>query len=256
METDYEIGYYFAESKKSLVYRVGVDLISENNSFCGFGYYDGYNRDYFAHFGERISLVMNPQKFIFIKGSESCRESPYNDLFYEKMAKRIQENCTDPCRTPNHYLCKYIDSVGNLSICENDAELKCFDDAKEYVKKEMTEKSLLKPCTKVQYKAETIMWPIKDNQMRFSLEFIHPPAFKVKEEYIIYDLVSMIGAIGGTMGICIGFSFREITGLLIKCLGILINKLKITNDLKNPDSSLTKEPYTSTQSSISSYQSK
>ena len=91
------------------------------------------------------------KKFIFIKGSESCRESPYNDLFYEKIAKRLQENCTDPCRRPNHYLCKYIDNVGNLSICENSVELKCFDDVKESVQKEMTEKSLLKPCTKVQY---------------------------------------------------------------------------------------------------------
>ena len=41
----------------------------------------------------------------------------------------------------------------------------------------------------------------------------------VKEEYLIYDMVSMISAIGGTMGLCVGFSFRE-------CIDILLDYLE------------------------------
>ena len=40
----------------------------------------------------------------------------------------------------------------------------------------------------------------------------------VKEEYVIYDAVAMISAIGGTMGLCIGFSFSDFSSLLIRCI--------------------------------------
>ena len=38
------------------------------------------------------------------------------------------------------------------------------------------------------------------------------------EEYWVYDMTSMIGSVGGTLGMCIGFSF---TGVLSSFLRIL-----------------------------------
>ena len=40
----------------------------------------------------------------------------------------------------------------------------------------------------------------------------------VEEEYLIYDFVAMISAIGGTMGLCIGFSFTEVANFLLRSL--------------------------------------
>ena len=43
----------------------------------------------------------------------------------------------------------------------------------------------------------------------------------------------MIGAVGGTMGLCIGFSFREVSGVLFRYIGIGIKKVQnvsATND--------------------------
>ena len=40
----------------------------------------------------------------------------------------------------------------------------------------------------------------------------------VKEEYVIYDAVAMISAIGGTMGLCIGFSFLDLARLCLEYL--------------------------------------
>ena len=37
----------------------------------------------------------------------------------------------------------------------------------------------------------------------------------VKEEYVIYDMLQLIGAIGGTLGLCIGFSFKEVYSLIL-----------------------------------------
>ena len=60
------------------------------------------------------------------------------------------------------------------------------------------------------------------DEARFELWFTKPIKVKVKEEYLIYDFVSMIGAIGGTLGLCIGFSFLDLTrpliGLTRSCL--------------------------------------
>ena len=77
-----------------------------------------------------------------------------------------------------------------------------------------------KPCTKLQYKqdASTDVYDYYDdainnvpkNQVKFGIQFVNPPRVSVKEEYIIYDSVAMISAIGGTMGLCIGFSFSGI----------------------------------------------
>ena len=37
----------------------------------------------------------------------------------------------------------------------------------------------------------------------------------VYEEYLIYDAVGMIGAVGGTLGMIIGFSFNNVINYLI-----------------------------------------
>ena len=50
------------------------------------------------------------------------------------------------------------------------------------------------------------------------MQLVAPPLVTVKEEYVIYDAVAMISAIGGTMGLCIGFSFSDFSSLLIRCI--------------------------------------
>ena len=63
---------------------------------------------------------------------------------------------------------------------------------------------------------------------------------KVNKEYVIYDTVSMIGSVGGTLGkkysylftfeiffftlgMCIGFSFANVTTCLINLLQRIVN---------------------------------
>ena len=48
--------------------------------------------------------------------------------------------------------------------------------------------------------------------------FMSPARVSVKEEYLVYDLVSVISTLGGTMGLFIGFSF---TGLSSGTLSLM-----------------------------------
>ena len=50
-------------------------------------------------------------------------------------------------------------------------------------------------------------------------------AMKVYEEYIIIDAISMIGSVGGTLGLFIGFSLSNIINVLIGYLQLFLNKI-------------------------------
>ena len=41
---------------------------------------------------------------------------------------------------------------------------------------------------------------------------------QVNEEYVVYDVIGMVGTVGGTLGLFIGFSFRDIVVILIDSL--------------------------------------
>ena len=50
--------------------------------------------------------------------------------------------------------------------------------------------------------------------------FAYPPKVEVREEYLIYDAVAFVSSIGGTLGLCIGISFYNLSNVLLKWLKI------------------------------------
>ena len=76
---------------------------------------------------------------------------------------------------------------------------------------------ILRPCVKIEYETHVSdQTPTHNNQsVQFWMTFSHPPKVRVKEEYLLFDMVSMISAIGGTMGLCIGFSFGDVTKWIV-----------------------------------------
>ena len=100
--------------------------------------------------------------------------------------------------------------IDDLPLCSNKQELKCFNKVVEAVEKEAIET----PCTKLQYKFDGEAYPgmLGSNQAGFSLRISD---VIVKEEYLIYDSVALVSVFGGTMGLCIGFSFNGISVFLL-----------------------------------------
>ena len=54
--------------------------------------------------------------------------------------------------------------------------------------------------------------------------FTTPMMTTVYQEYLIFDMVGLIGSVGGTLGMCIGFSFSGVTSSV---LDFLESKLKL-----------------------------
>ena len=63
------------------------------------------------------------------------------------------------------------------------------------------------------------------SEARFWVKF-SSQTVAVKEEYLIYDLETLISAIGGTMGLCIGFSFDDFSNLVLTYLRMAYDKVK------------------------------
>ena len=119
-----------------------------------------------------------------------------------------------------------------LPLCGNDDKdsLKCFLDIVSEAKRQIKEL----PCTKVQYRVHVNNWQggTSETSTTIHMNFAKPYHVTVHEEYLIYDLVAMVGAIGGTLGLCTGISFREILLLLFICLREIlkcIHKVKHRN---------------------------
>ena len=99
---------------------------------------------------------------------------------------------------------------GSISI-NNQTEKECFNKVALESRKNITKR----PCIIVQYKVEGQTYPdiYPPNQASFIMQV--EPTIAINEEYLIYDFVAMISVIGGTMGLCIGFSFDDCTSLMM-----------------------------------------
>ena len=136
-------------------------------------------------------------------------------MLLDEASKLINKSCDNPCK-PDSYGQRLDKILRSLPPCTNEADQICFKNLIEKIAGNI----LAKPCTKLQY---NVQWSSHKghknppNQAKFKLQFITPPRVIVKEEYLIYDAIGMVSAIGGTMGLCISFSFSGLTALILRC---------------------------------------
>ena len=72
-------------------------------------------------------------------------------------------------------------------------------------------------CQRVQY-SQTYRWDNAALKLGNDFKFFYQIAkgkMNVYEEYLIYDVKGMVGSIGGTLGLFIGFSFYNVIGYLM-----------------------------------------
>lgn len=196
----------FEESSdyKKSVSKVGFSLSAANNSYCGLATFpDGDVEDTFVELGELSHARVIPEKYIFIQEVQECRTQPYQQILSTKISEQIFDECDRPCK-PSGWTCKFGVALDQIEICKSATGLKCFHEVESTVMSGI----VAKPCTILQYKISATPYPIKlHNNVGIRLIYSTPMQVSVKEEYLIYDMLAMISAIGGTMGLCIGFSF-------------------------------------------------
>ena len=112
------------------------------------------------------------------------------------------------------------EEIRRLPLCKEKNDIKCYIDV-VYKAKEKVEEQ---PCTKLQYKINTADWKGQKNEAVFEMRFVIPRKVSVHEKYLLYDLGATIGAVGGTLGLCIGISFYDIARVLSKSMEEFMKK--------------------------------
>ena len=225
----------------SKVISIGMFLSTENNSIpcitgkCdGPGYNDGSVVEFLLKPGQIGYCYIYAEKYIFLQELHKCRTQPYNQEVLHLSLEEMKTNCSFPCR-PNMTNGRMLDEViRHLPYCRSSREVDCFDDAVARAKKAV----LKEPCTKLQYRVDKTAFPnaTNTNLAAFGLTF---GSFyvAVKEQYVIYDLIAMIGAVGGTMGLCIGFSFNDAINFVLGYLEMGVNwtRARVANKRNFPE---------------------
>ena len=115
------------------------------------------------------------------------------------------------------------------SQCETKKEE---DDAFEYIYRGgfLYNHKCPKPCSILEYSGKLDYWANKYDQQSNNTIIIHlrfqiPEVITIYEEYLIYDFNGMLGSIGGTLGLFVGFSFSSVIELFIN----LLKKVNLEN---------------------------
>ena len=228
MSLNYHLTYLFEPAIASKITSVGISLRPENSSahVNNRQNKDGNERNFQIKVGERGQYVFKPESTVHLKSKETCRDRPYNELILNDLAKVVRE-CSEPCKNGQKWGDMYSEKLDkileHLPFCNTSSQINCYWEKLGDVEK----KVVTKPCTILEYNGELDVYQTsKNNSAWFEMQFLNPAKVTVKEEYLIYDAVSMISAIGGTMGLCVGFSFTAFVSCLLSFLELAIRKIK------------------------------
>ena len=171
--------------------------------------------------------------------SKDCRKTPFNQLVISRLIEEVMKSCTEKCR-PELSVGKSLDKLmSDLPICETKEQARCAEH--KWVKILETTK-VKKPCTTLQYRGQGSKFKTGNNTATFWYRFYgKEPHVDVKEEYLILDFVAMVGSVGGTLGLCIGFSFNNFFGFVSNQIMQIIRRLKRVKEEERVTYYVTKE---------------
>ena len=238
----------FEEKSSPLSDLVFFYLTSQKNSpgFAFRKWKDGKPLQITINKNNIVGYNVQPQLTKYLKQTGKCQEESY----YECIASHFDENEFVKC--PNKCIPNVFSNLGkNYSspFCQNDIfNEKCIND---YMGQKEDGSNCKRSCSNLEYfgefeaivpyKSENYMGLYgtlnfqnkqKNSQEKENWNFYQMHYFidkeiemKVYEEYIIIDAMGMIGSVGGTLGLFIGFSFSNVINLLIGYLQVVLNKI-------------------------------
>ena len=213
-----DLEYSFVSTPQS---RVGIYLTPENTSFeCMYSNFDAEKLTFMANMGESIALKLQPKKILYL--AKGCRKMPFIEAVVQNVEVDASSYHGKLCRATRIFgYCAALtksELVKNLKICTNDSD----EEKLKNILIQVLEKIEKQPCTALKYEVRKQgPYPHHQNRVKLGIRLKNPYKTMVREEYIIYDMAATIGAIGGTLGLCIGFSFMD----WVKDIGIFFLKV-------------------------------
>ena len=169
---------------------------------------------------------IQPERYEYLKQTGKCQQESYYQCIGLILDQVEVKECTKKCM-PNIF--------SNLGInfstpfCQNDTKNEdCALKIGDKIMKHKIESKCQKSCSTLGYNGEVVMKMINPSRLNSSNAYFlvciltnQDHMSNVYEEYLIYDAIGMIGSVGGTLGMFIGFSMTGtiswIFGYFKKC---------------------------------------
>ena len=209
---DYDLRYTF-DGTIAEVPTVDLQLVTETGGSLDDKTYTNNDAVYQGSVGRITFIIISALKYKYLD-TKGCINKSYNELLLQALVEEVSKACETPCKPIMNLGSKKFDKIlDRLPNCTRFGN-NCYKSAaREVIKRNIN----VKPCTTLQYKGLTTAYdaPYEGKEILYRMVFANPPKFNVKEEYLIYDGIALISSIGGTLGLCIGFSFYNLSdGLL------------------------------------------
>lgn len=155
---------------------------------------------------------MKVKRHLYLK-DKKCSHLSYYECCVNILKTSNFNNCSTKCIPAS------LKSIGKISLseiptCYPETEDVCT--AWEYFYKiynGICTLKCLKSCEIEEYTGKIdYLYQRPEELNRFIIVIRYSPPYKVSltQEYLIYDFIGMVGSVGGTLGIFIGFSFYDV----------------------------------------------
>ena len=171
-------------------------------------------------------ISLKQEKYIYLTANGKCSQETFYDCVSRLLALKLGESTCGAISLPSMSNCETNETINDslLAISEILNEAESLSGYKNGI--------CPKLCTTVDYYGELsisrgISFLPHENSATFVLAYrFKQHSVTVFKEYVIYDAISMIGSVGGTLGMCIGFSFTSLVTYMINQFHHAFTKIK------------------------------
>ena len=166
-----------------------------------------------------------PKKVVKMMSKGTCADIGFYDCIHSNLIQQDFDDCPRKC-----YSISTSDNA--LPICETAEEFECSHELTKSVKKNS---NCLPNCNQIDYNLEyEYQEDLDDPNAKRNITFAYKISnlkMKVEEEYLVHDFVGMLGSIGGTLGLFIGFSFLGLITNLLTYVQAFLEKLRLNRKI-------------------------
>ena len=229
-----DILIYFNESvHQETFHTLDIFITSERNSY-GVVVNEWYNGKVLktqVKKGFEKAFDLKPEQYQYLATHTKCSYQSFYECASQFTAENFKASSTN---------CSIV-SLPTLPICKSkksDGVIQEFWRNFDAIRKQCPRKL----CSTLQYSGdESIYKPLNDEDetVAFHYKFtdFSPNLKTLYVEYLIYDAITMIGSVGGTLGMCIGFSFTGMISFLINLFQNIIVHVRAKLVNQNPSKS-------------------
>ena len=215
-------------------------------------WFDGELDELILEGNTTTTIQLKVQKHMYHNTSKfTCGDQSLYECWGSKILTENFDECPKKCLPYSFPMFQN----SNIPLCITDEEYNCAHSKVNIIMEKITKtRACPKLCTVFQYSArETLKWKILQDapdHIRFWYGLQQPSNVMVNEEYLIYDTITMISSVGGTLGMCIGFSFTNIIANIFALIQKLRNIIKLKVSTKKLVQPLFVKPVNNKQENI------